>query len=324
MSNSLTKNLPANTVDEGITEDLTIVIPAFNEASSLSVQLPGWIRRAEETGWTLIIVDDGSTDSTEVVLEKIGPSENLRILQHSMNRGYGAALKTGIYQASTHYVATMDADGQHDIETLNHLLEVARTSGAELVIGSRKDPTPGQLYRRFGKALIRQLAMVLFSFEIDDLNSGLRVYKTAVVQKLLPYCPDSMAFSDISMLMHLNTKCRVQELPISTQPRSSGDSTINTMTAVDTVIEILNVVMWFRPLKLLLPIAGLVMGIGALWAMPFLLAGRGLSIAALLLLLGGYQLGILALLAEQAASIRRLDIPEVGYTEISGHQGDPQ
>lgn len=297
--------------------NITVVIPAFDESESLSTNLPGWIQHSEIQNWDLIIVDDGSIDNTKAVLENFLSLPRLRILRHPRNRGYGAALKTGISQAATPYVATMDADGQHAIEQIGDLYRELISNRVDMVIGSRPASATRDRYRRLGKAAIRRLTRLLFATDIRDLNSGMRIYKTNVAKEFLSFCPDSMAFSDIIALLHLNTKAQVLEVPVTIRSRTSGRSTINTITAIDTVLEIINIVMWFRPLRVLLPISGLLMFAGGAWALPFLLAGRGLSGVALLLMLSGFQLGVLALLAEQLSTIRRRDLPGIGFDEIT-------
>jgi glycosyltransferase involved in cell wall biosynthesis len=299
-----------------LSDGLTVVIPCYNEAASLSSRVDQWTTFIRDRGWSLVLVDDGSTDATPTVLRSFVSDPAVRVLRHSINRGYGAALKSGIARAETTHVATMDADGQHNMEHVSQLYQVMLDQRPELVIGSRAPAATAQPYRRLGKALIRRLTRVLFGVEIRDLNSGLRIYRKSAIQPLLQYCPDTMAFADISVLLNLNVGSSIVEVPVEIEPRRSGQSTINTMTAVDTLIEILNIVMWFRPLRLLLPIALAVMLAGAVWSVPFLLAGRGLSSVALLLLLAGFQLGVLALLAEQLASVRRLQLPGVGLTEL--------
>jgi len=150
------------------------------------------------------------------------------------------------------------------------------------------------------------------------LNSGMKVYRTRLAQALLPYCPGSMAFSDVITLTHLNLGYRVLEAPIEVRERRSGKSTINTMTGVETLIEIVNVLMWFKPLKFFVPLATVIGLAGVVWAIPFLAVGRGLSSISLLLILAGMMIGMLGLLAEQMASSRRVDMPEAEAEELRG------
>jgi Glycosyl transferase family 2 len=295
---------------------LTIVIPAYNEQTSLEANLPGWLKACEEKGWRVIVVDDGSTDGTEQVLRAHAAHPRLRAFRHRANRGYGNALKAGLFHAETPYAVTMDADGQHRLADAARMLEAMQSRDADLVIGARVVNDTSGTYRRAGKGLIRLIARMLFPMQIQDLNSGFKLYRTEIVQRLLPWCPGSMAFSDVVTLLHLNLALNVIEIPVETQPRQGGRSTINTMTAVETVQEIINLLMWFKPLRIFLPVAALLLLLGIGWALPFLLAGRGMSGFALLLMLTGLLIAMLGLLAEQLAALRRVDLSDVSARPI--------
>lgn len=256
-------------------------------------------------------------DGTAQVLQSHLGHHRLRAFRHRKNRGYGNALKAGLAQATSPYVVTMDADGQHRVEDVSRLLEVMQGQDADLVIGARVVHDRSGVYRRLGKGMIRLLARILFPVRIQDLNSGFKLYRTQIVQRLMPWCPGSMAFSDVITLMHLNLDLHVVEVPVETQPRQGGQSTINTMTAVETVLEIINVLMWFRPLKVFLPMAVILVLLGMGWALPFLLAGRGMSGFGLLLMLTGLLVGMVGLLAEQVATLRRIDLSDIAARPIS-------
>ncbi len=295
---------------------LTIVVPAYNERASLEANLPVWLQACEDRGWWLVVVDDGSGDGTEQILAEHTRHPRLRAFRHRSNRGYGNALKTGLFQAQTPYAITMDADGQHRLEDVSRLLEAIQSQDADLVIGARVVNDTSGAYRRAGKGLIRLIARVLFPVRIQDLNSGFKLYRTQIVQRLLPWCPGSMAFSDVMTLMHLNLDLHVIEIPVETRPRLGGRSTISTMTGVETVLEIINVLMWFKPLRIFLPVAALLLLLGFGWGLPFLLAGHGLSVFALLLVLTGLLTAMLGLLAEQLAALRRVDLSDISARRI--------
>lgn len=298
-------------------DELTIVIPAYNERVSLEANLPGWLQACDDNGWRLIIVDDGSDDNTLLTLRARAAHPRLLALRHRTNRGYGNALKSGLAHVETTYSVTMDADGQHRVEDVLRLQEAIRTQDADLVIGARVVNDTSGAYRRAGKGLIRLIARMLFRVGIQDLNSGFKMYRTQVVQRLVPWCPGSMAFSDVMTLMHLNLDLHVLEIPVETRPRLGGRSTISTMTAVETVLEIINLLMWFRPLKVFLPGAVLLVLLGFGWGLPFLIAERGLSVFALLLVLTGLLTGMVGLLAEQLATLRRIDLSDISARRIA-------
>lgn len=155
--------------------ELTVVIPTYNEAASLAANLGDWIQYCETRNWSLVIVDDGSSDDTAAVLQRHLTHPRLRVVRHPVNQGYGAALKTGFHQVSTPYVATMDADGQHSMEQVAVLYEEMVSTRVDMVIGSRAASATRNRYRRLGKAVIRRLTKLLFASDIRDLNSGMKV-----------------------------------------------------------------------------------------------------------------------------------------------------
>lgn len=296
---------------------LTIVIPAYNESASLEANLPAWLETCSDRGWRLIVVDDGSKDGSEQLLASHASHPRLTAYRHRTNRGYGNALKTGLFHVETPFAVTMDADGQHRMEDVVRLLEVMQTHDADLVIGARVVNDTSGIYRRLGKGLIRLIARLLFPVRIRDLNSGFKLYRAEIVRRLLPWCPGSMAFSDVVTLLHLNLDLHVIEIPVETHPRQGGRSTINTMTAVETLVEIVNVLMWFKPLKIFLPLAAMLVLAGVAWAIPFLLAGTGMSGVSLLAIMSGMMVGMLGFLAEQLAYLRRIELPDLGARKVT-------
>lgn len=94
-------------------KDLTVIIPAYNEEDSLSDFLPRVIDYCTQHNWQVVIVDDGSSDGTQAIAEKLAQSDRVRVIRHKVNRGYGGAIKTGIKAVDTRYLVTIDADGQH-------------------------------------------------------------------------------------------------------------------------------------------------------------------------------------------------------------------
>lgn len=283
----------------------SVVIPAYNEEVSLETFLPEVIAFCEQMDWPLIIVNDGSTDRTGRVIDSHS-SPLLTQITHKLNRGYGGALKSGIEAAETEYVVTMDSDGQHRLEDLLSMLGELLRVDADMVVGSRRDAAhKGSLYRRTGKALIRGVAGMLMHVPIYDLNSGLKMYRTQLAKNFIKLCPNSMAFSDIITLIFINERCRVVELPIEIAPRLSGKSTISMQTATETMLEILNIVVLFNPMRVFLPMA-LILGVfGFAWGVPFVLRGEGVQTGALLGMISGLLFFLLGLLAEQLTLIRR-------------------
>jgi hypothetical protein len=133
----------------------------------------------------------------------------------------------------------------------------------------------------------------------------MKIYRTSLAQQYLQLCPDNMAFSDTITLSFIHHRHLVLEHPIAVLPRTSGTSTISTKTAFDTVMELLNIVMMFNPMRIFLPPALFFMLFSAIWGLPFLLRGEGLSVGTLFLFVTGFIFFFLGLMAEQLSVIRK-------------------
>ena len=294
------------------TSEVTLVIPAYNEEESLRQFLPELLGFCEQNSMQLVIVDDCSQDGTGAMLDEAAAAHDcLRVCHHKVNRGYGGALISGIQLSETRFCVTLDADGQHRLEDVPRLLEKQAQTDADLVVGSRENDAGGGsgLYRALGKKLIRFTAgRLVDDLPVSDLNSGMKLYDTELAQRYLKLCPDGMAFSEVLPLIFIQQKHLVTETPITVVPRRSGKSTINTMTALDTLYQIISIVMVFNPMRIFLPIGGILILLGVLWAIPFLVRGSGLSSVSMMAMTAGLLLIMMGLLAEQLAQIRKKDL----------------
>jgi len=265
------------------------------------------IEYCQHKGFKLFLVNDGSKDNTKKIFDGVPRSNWTTVIHNKVNRGYGGAIKSAITKVDTRYIATIDADGQHSIEDIEKLFDYLKSTDADMVIG-RRARTIDTPYRRFGKFLIRNIAKILMPMHIEDLNSGMKMYRTDLAKKYIRLCPDSMAFSDIITLVFINQKHLVLEQDISIRKRVAGVSTVTTRTALDTVLEILNIVILFNPNKVFLPLAIVFILSGVLWGLPFLVRGEGVAAGTLLLVLSGLLFFLLGLIAEQLSLIRRNSI----------------
>ncbi|MCI5136852.1 MAG: glycosyltransferase family 2 protein [Candidatus Electrothrix sp. AR1] len=284
--------------------NLTIVIPAYNEEKALTLFLPELIKYCRANECALIVVNDGSRDNTAALLAEFDKEPFFTSLHNKVNRGYGGAIKSGICAAKTEYVITIDADGQHRLADVDALYSVILKNDADLVIGKRQIAKESR-YRKFGKTLIRFVASLLMPIHIQDLNSGMKIYRTELVNSYIRLCPNTMAFSDVITLVFINQQSLVLEHPINTLPRITGTSTITTKTAFETVLEILHIVTMFNPMRVFLPPAFFFLLFSAVWGLPILFRGEGISVGTLFLFVTGLTFFFLGLLAEQLALIRK-------------------
>ncbi len=284
---------------------LSVIVPVFNENEGLERLLAGLYGYSQERGHMLILVNDGSTDGSGEIVQQYASLDTVTVIHHKLNKGYGAALKSGFTACTTEFAITFDADGQHSVHDIGRLFDVIREKDADLVIGSRRGNKPSSYYRGIGKGFIRYLAKVLMTVPVYDLNSGMKIYRTEPARKYLPMLPDTMAFSDIITLVFINNRDLVIEEPITVKPRTHGKSAISLQTAFQTVMEVIHIVILFNPMKIFLPLSMMCLLITAIWGIPLVIAGRGVSMGTLLGIVTGLLLFLLGLIAEQLSLIRR-------------------
>jgi hypothetical protein len=282
---------------------LTVVVPAYNEGGSLPDVAPRLLAHCRARNWQVVFVDDGSTDNTREILDQLAAPDVL-VAHHKINRGYGGALKTGIRLVSTPFLVTIDADGQHCLEDIDRVLAFALQKDADMVVGKRDQKSGGDAYRTIGKWIIQRYTRILMPMPVTDLNSGFKLYRTALAQRYITVCPDSMSFSDIITLVFISERNLVLELPIHISPRLSGQSTITTITAFETIMEILNITLMFHPMRVFLPISALCMLAGFGWGLPIIILGRGVSVGAMLAIVTGLLFFVIGLLASQLSAVR--------------------
>jgi glycosyltransferase involved in cell wall biosynthesis len=286
-------------------KELTLIIPAYNEEDSIPVFLPQVLAFAKENKFRIIVINDGSKDKTSSLLSTYEKEAPLRVIHNKVNRGYGGALKRGIEEAKTEYVIMVDADGQHYLEDVLNLYNKIVKTDADMIIGSRKGQKTGSPFRKFGKWLIRTFARLLMPIHVHDLNSGMKIFRTDLGKKYLNLYPDTMAFSDILALVFINNRHLVLEEPIKIRERVTGKSSINVNTAFQTVMEIMNIIILFNPLKIFLPLSLLSFIIGLFLGVKYYILNNGISIGSSLMLIFGLIIFLLGLIAEQLSNIRK-------------------
>jgi glycosyltransferase involved in cell wall biosynthesis len=285
--------------------EYSIIIPCYNEGQVIRqvvATLQDFLGQHPEVSCEIIVVDDCSTDDTQRVLKQL---EGIRVIRHPINRGYGAAIKTGIRQAQGVFVATFDGDGQHNPADLLNLFQTIQSEDWALVVGARTKLLHSSLWRMPGKWVLGWLANFLSRTKIPDLNSGLRVFRKEIISRYLHLCSDRFSFSTTSTLILLNRGYSLAYVPIQVNTRQ-GKSTVSLMTGYETLLLILRVVCLFDPLRVFIPasvflvISGILLGI-----YPYFILKRGLTTGSVLVILAGVLIFFFGLLADQISALRK-------------------
>lgn len=230
--------------------NVSVVIPAYNEEHGVGPVVVELLEVLKQNGISgeIIVVDDGSTDKTAQAAAAAGA----RVLRHRSNRGYGAALKSGITAAANEYVVITDADGTYPSKYIPEILN--RLESADMVVGARigthvKIP----MIRRPAKWALNRLANYMTNARIPDLNSGLRAFRRKLAMQYFSILPDQFSWTTtITLAMHCD-KYAVTYLPIDYLARR-GRSKIVPWDAGSFAILILRTAMLFRPLRIFIPV----------------------------------------------------------------------
>lgn len=204
--------------------EISAVMPAYNEEANLE-QSVGRMAKALETytrGFEIIVVDDGSKDGTAAVLERLkGAHPTLRVIRHPVNRGYGAALRSGFDAARYGWVFLMDADNQFDPAEVELLL--ARAANADIVAGYRKhrrDP----LLRRLNAWAFFTLVRLLFGRLVRDVNCAFRLTRKDLLARMALHSEGALINTEMLVLAR-QLHARVVEVPVHHYPRTAGKQT---------------------------------------------------------------------------------------------------
>ncbi len=282
--------------DTATMHPLSIVVPAYNEEGAIAETINHLHDQLDGQGlaYEIIVVDDGSTDGTGRLLRQ---RNDVRLIQHEHNRGYGAALKTGIRNARHDLIAITDADGTYPNDRIPELVRLA--TDFDMVVGARiganvKYP----LIRKIPKWFLVRFAEWMAGRKIPDLNSGMRVFRKSMAERFIKILPDTFSFTTTITLASLTNRYRVHYEPIDYHGRI-GQSKIKPIRDTLRFVQlILRTGMYFAPLRLFLPVAGVFFAGFCVTLFHDLFITQDLTERTLILFVTATQLAMFSLLAD--------------------------
>ena len=279
-------------------ESISIVIPAFNEELAVEGVIRELLELIRKDGiiGEVLVVDDGSKDRTAEHAKAAGA----RVLRHRSNRGYGAALKTGITAARHDIIVITDADGTYPSQYIPSIVE--QLTDADMVVGARIGKVVHIPWvRRPAKWVLNKLANYVSSAHIPDLNSGLRAFRRNIAIQYFPILPDQFSFTTtITLAMHCD-KYAVEYIPIDYHPRK-GRSKIVPWDAGSFAVLILRTAMLFRPLKVFLPLVLLCLLYGFTKMSIDMMRDPNISASAMLALMSALLILLIGMLGDAVAT----------------------
>lgn len=202
---------------------LSVIIPVYNELDTIREIL----ERVQKTGLVdeILIVDDGSTDGTRDILREMDSIPGVRIILHERNQGKGAAVRTGIQNASGDVMLIQDADLEYDPQEYANLLKPLEEGIADVVYGSRflgAARRPILFWNMLANKILTLITNILYNNILSDMETGYKVFRRHVV-KDMPLHAHGFEFEPEFTAKILKRKVRIYEVPIAFNPRDYSE-----------------------------------------------------------------------------------------------------
>jgi len=229
--------------------ELSIILPAKNEAEGLKRTLPG-LREAYPDA-EIIVVNDGSTDATAEIAAGLGA----KVVGSPYSMGNGAAIKRGTRAAHGAVLVFMDADGQHSAEHIGQLL-AKLDEGYDMVVGARDGSGQANFHRGLANAFYNRLASHMTGHRIDDLTSGFRAVRADKFREFLHLLPNGFSYPTTSTMAFFRSAYPVAYVPIPVAKRVGNGSHIRPLKdGIRFLLIIFKIATLYSPLKLFAPIS---------------------------------------------------------------------
>jgi glycosyltransferase involved in cell wall biosynthesis len=291
-----------------------VIIPVYNEDQAIA----DTVQRLQAICWQMpryrfeiICINDGSTDRSAEILADL---RGITVLTHSVNRGYGAALRTGLDYCTQDWVFITDADGTYPLEDLTHLLQSAE-SGLDMVVGSRAGAGIARSpLRRLARWILREMVHGLTGVMVPDLNSGMRIFRRSLYTEFRHLLPLGFSFTTTLTVASLYAGRKVRYIPVDYQRRIGRSSIKPVKDFFGFVVLIVRLASYFEPLRFFLPVSLTVFGLGVLRAIRDVLVVNQFGAMSVILFLTAFQIFAFGVIAD--VIVRRFQVAPPASTPL--------
>lgn len=219
--------------------NLSIILPIYNEEKVIGKSISTILFNTEKLfdKIEIIAVNDGSKDNTANILESIeSKDKRVKIVTHIINKGYGAALKSGIKSVSYEWIFFTDADMQFSIKDIAKLTPFIKNF--DFIVGYRKNRADS-LRRKFTSWTYNRIVRTLFSLHLKDVDCAFKLMRKSAISRI-PIRSNSFFVSAELMIKAYQKKFRIKELGVQHLPRRKGISTVTFKRVLYTIFDLIN------------------------------------------------------------------------------------
>ena len=274
----------------------SVIVPAYNEGAAVG-DVVTHLRGA--AAWReILVIDDGSSDDTAARAEAAGA----RVVRHPYNKGNGAAVKTGLREATGEWVLIVDGDGQHAPEDALRLVQALGTY--DLVVGARSASTQATAVRRVGNDLLNALASHLAERGIPDLTSGFRAARRSHLLEFIHLLPNGFSTPTTTTLAFLRSGYNVHFEPVHARRRHGVSKIRLARDGARFFLILLKVITIFSPLRIFVPLSAGAFALGVVYGIGNFVLHARIPNGAVILLMFAVMVFLVGLVSEQIATLR--------------------
>ncbi len=217
--------------------ELSIFFPFWNEEKNLEKVVNNAIPVADKfvQRWEILMIDDGSSDNTlKIAKELASKNNNLKVISHMPNRGYGASLKDGFNNAKYKLIVFTDGDNQFNFNELPKFLEKIRK--VDIVIGFRKKRNDHP-FRHLLMTLLKIWDLFFFGFYYKDIDCGFKLFKKDALKKIMPFKSEGAMITTEILAKARKARLSIDQVEVSHYPRKYGDQSGGNLRVIIRAIK---------------------------------------------------------------------------------------
>lgn len=209
-------------------DEISLFFPAYNEEANARKTIVDAKKVLEKIAkkWEILVINDGSKDSTDQIVQKLSNSDKrIKLINHEVNRGYGAAFKTGMYSAKYNWITFTDIDRQFDFSEITKFIDEQKRTKADLVIGYYKKRQVSK-FKIITSKIWELIVFMLFGLHVKDIDCGFKLISKKVLNKIPKLESERGAFiSSEFLIKSKKAGFKIVEIPVTHFPRVAGKGT---------------------------------------------------------------------------------------------------